>query len=60
MGSDAGPACNAYIAVDETTCPHCGADIQTAAMVYEEERRARAAAIAKIEEQLAALRQRGP
>jgi Y-X(10)_GDL-associated radical SAM protein len=53
-------ACTAYIAVDESTCPHCGADIHTAAMAYEEERRARAATIAGIEEQLAALRQRGP
>jgi radical SAM protein with 4Fe4S-binding SPASM domain len=53
-------ACNAYVSFDETTCPHCGADIRTAATVYQEERRSRAAAIAKIEQQLAALRQRAP
>ena len=51
-------ACNAYISFDEATCPHCGADIRTAATLYQEERRSRAAAIAKIEQQLAALRQR--
>jgi Y-X(10)_GDL-associated radical SAM protein len=51
-------ACNAYTAPEESTCPHCGADIQAAAAVYEEERRARAAAIVGIEQQLAALRKR--
>jgi uncharacterized OB-fold protein len=51
-------ACNAYTAPEESMCPHCGADIQTAATVYEDERRARAAAVARIEQQLAALRER--
>jgi len=45
-------ACNAYVAPEESTCPHCGADIQAAAT------KRCAAMIAGIEQQLAALRQR--
>ena len=50
--------CETEINQGTELCPHCGADVQTAATVYEEERRARAAAVARIEQQLAALRER--
>jgi Y-X(10)_GDL-associated radical SAM protein len=51
-------SCNGYIKPDETTCPHCGADIHEAAADYDDKRRRRAALIAEIEQRLAALSER--
>jgi Y-X(10)_GDL-associated radical SAM protein len=48
-------ACDAYIAGDESTCPHCGADVGAAAAAYEEDCRRRAAIIAEVERHLEAL-----
>ena len=52
-------ACNEYIASDETTCPHCDADIAAAAQTYVEDCCRRDAAISEIERHLAAIRGRG-
>ncbi len=48
-------SCNGYIKPDETTCPHCDADVYAAAVAYDDKRRERAALIADIEQRLAAL-----
>jgi Y-X(10)_GDL-associated radical SAM protein len=49
-------ACNCYVLPTETACPHCGADVQSVAITYEEDRRRRAAIIAEVERQLGAIR----
>ena len=53
-------SCDGYTKTDETTCPHCGADIRAAAADYDDKRSQRAAAIAEIEQHLAALTERAP
>jgi hypothetical protein len=44
--------CNCYLGSTEITCPHCGADVQAAAVAYEADRRRRGAIISEIERQL--------
>jgi radical SAM protein with 4Fe4S-binding SPASM domain len=49
-------ACQCYIQSTETACPHCGADVRSAAGAYAADCRRRAAIMAELERQLAAVR----
>jgi hypothetical protein len=49
-------SCDSYIARDESICPHCRADVRTAATAYDRDCRRRAAIIAEVERQLNAIR----
>jgi Y-X(10)_GDL-associated radical SAM protein len=49
-------ACNCYLEPTETTCPHCGADVQSTSVAYAEDRRRREAIISEIERQLRAIK----
>ena len=49
-------ACNSYIWPGEQDCPHCGADVAAAAAGHAEDVARRAALIAEVEHQLAAIR----
>ena len=45
-------ACDAYIRTGEVNCPHCGADVGSAAARYAEDRRRRAAIMSEVERHL--------
>lgn len=47
--------CNAYIAAEETTCPHCGTDVAEAAKAHAAEAARREAVIAEVTRRLAAM-----
>jgi Y-X(10)_GDL-associated radical SAM protein len=49
-------ACNCFVWPEEVACPHCGADIAAAAMVWEEDSRRRAGLVAELERMIAAAR----
>jgi radical SAM protein with 4Fe4S-binding SPASM domain len=49
-------ACNAYIAADETICPHCQQDVGAAAAAYKAQEQYRAAVMATLEQQLQRLK----
>ncbi|MBV9194832.1 MAG: GDL motif peptide-associated radical SAM/SPASM maturase [Solirubrobacterales bacterium] len=53
-------ACDAYVAGQESACPHCGADVRAAALAHDGESRRRAAVIAEVERQLAAASRAAP
>jgi Y-X(10)_GDL-associated radical SAM protein len=51
-------ACNCYIAPQEAICPHCGADVESAAAVYAEEHRRREMVIDELQRQLKVIKGR--
>lgn len=53
-------ACDQYIWPDETTCPHCQADVAEAARVYDQEAAKRRALMAELEAVLRRLRGLSP
>ena len=52
-------ACDRFVWPEEVNCPHCGADIDAAAVVWAEDSRRRAALIAEVEALIAEARRAG-